>query len=412
MLPNAEEWEKDNVSACSLDPQLSIARRTSSCNNSICRTVSFREGSFCDPVEIVMCDLKEKRTCLKFCFVLGKTQTESLEMLQEAFKEQALSRARVFEWFSRFKKGDLSTEDQPRSGRPSSSRNDENIVKIREKLNEDRRYTIDELSEVTGVSWSLVQRILTQDLGMRRVAAKFIPRLLTEDQRKSRLAVCLDMKRELENDQNFLSWVITGDESWCYGYDPESKQASSQWKTPLSPRPKKSDRLDRMSKQCWSVSSTFKELCTGNSFPGVRRSTRSFIWGFWNDWGRGCGGQGRNCDDRANGSLTMTTLPHTRRCEFVNFWPLRAWHLCPIPPTHLTWPPPTFFFCFPEWKGTWKGGDMTLWRMLSQLQQERWTASKLRSSRGVSNSGNRDSISAYHPMESTSKATNKFFVFL
>jgi len=239
---NAEEWEKDNISACSLDPQLSVARWTSTCNNSIGRTVSFREGSFCDPVEIVMCDLKEQRTCLKFCFLLGKTPTESLEMLQEAFKEQTLSCARVFEWFSRFKKGDLSIEDQPRSGRPSSSQNNENIAKIREKLNKDHRYTIDELSEVTGVSWSSVQRILTQDLGMRRVAAKFVPRLITEDQRKSRLAVCQDLKRELENDPNFLSRVITGDKSWCYGYDPESKQASSQWKTPRSPRPKKSDR--------------------------------------------------------------------------------------------------------------------------------------------------------------------------
>jgi len=76
-----------------------------------------------------MSDLKEQRTCLKFCFLFGKTPTESLEMLQEAFKEQALSRTRVFEWFSRFKKGDLSIEDQPRSGRPSSSRNEENIAK-------------------------------------------------------------------------------------------------------------------------------------------------------------------------------------------------------------------------------------------------------------------------------------------
>jgi hypothetical protein len=55
--PNAEEWEKDNMSACSLDPQPSVARLTSSCNNAIGRTVSFREGSFCDPVEIVMCGL-------------------------------------------------------------------------------------------------------------------------------------------------------------------------------------------------------------------------------------------------------------------------------------------------------------------------------------------------------------------
>jgi histone-lysine N-methyltransferase SETMAR len=107
-------------------------------------------------------------------------------------------------WFSHFKKGDLSFEDEPHSGRPSNSQNDENIAKIREKLNEDCRYTIDELLEVTRVSWSSVQHILTQDLGMKRVAAKFVPRLLTEDQRKSRLTVCQDLKTELENDPNFL----------------------------------------------------------------------------------------------------------------------------------------------------------------------------------------------------------------
>jgi len=279
MPPNTEEWEKDNVSACSLDPQLSVARRTSACNNSIGHTVSFREGSFCDPVEIVTCDLKEQRTCLKFCFLLGKTPTESLEMLQEAFKEQALSRARVFEWFSRFKKGALSIEDQPRSGRPSSSRNDENIAKICEKLNKDRRYTIDELSEVTGVSWSSVQRILTQDLGMRCVAAKFIPCLLTEDQRKSRLAVCQDLKRELENDPNFLSRVITGDESWCYHYDPESKQASSQWKTPHSPRPKKIRQMRSNVKTMLICFFDIQGIVHGEFVPGGQAVNREFCLG-------------------------------------------------------------------------------------------------------------------------------------
>jgi hypothetical protein len=63
-------------------------------------------------------------------------------------------------WFSCFKEGHLSIKEQLRSGRHSSSRNDENIAKIHGKLNEDRRYTIDKLSEVTRVSWSLVQRIL------------------------------------------------------------------------------------------------------------------------------------------------------------------------------------------------------------------------------------------------------------
>ena len=45
-----------------------------------------------------------------------------------------------------------------------------------------------------------------------------------------------------ENDPDLLNRVITGDESWDYGYDPETKVQSSQWKSPGSPRPKKARR--------------------------------------------------------------------------------------------------------------------------------------------------------------------------
>ena len=75
-------------------------------------------------------------------------------MLREALKEEALSQARVYEWFSRFKRGDMSLKDQPRSERPSTSRTDENIQKVRDVIMFDRRRTIDELEALTGVLWS------------------------------------------------------------------------------------------------------------------------------------------------------------------------------------------------------------------------------------------------------------------
>jgi len=78
---------------------------------------------------------------------------------------------------------------------------------------------------------------------MRRVAAKFVPRLLTQEQKNTCLTLCQDLKNQIESDLNFLSKVITGDESWCYEYDPETKQASSQQKTPTSPRPKKARQV-------------------------------------------------------------------------------------------------------------------------------------------------------------------------
>ncbi|CAN7982509.1 unnamed protein product [Ixodes pacificus] len=80
--------------------------------------------------------------------------------------------------------------------------------------------------------------MLTEDLQMRRVSAKFVPRLLTVEQKDDRVSICTDLRERVQNDPNFMSSVITGDKSWVNGYDPETKQMSSQWKTASSPRPK------------------------------------------------------------------------------------------------------------------------------------------------------------------------------
>ena len=64
----------------------------------------------------MMADNKEQRVCMKFCFLLGKSAAETILMLQEAFKEEALSKTEVYEWFSRFIRGEMSFEAQPRSG--------------------------------------------------------------------------------------------------------------------------------------------------------------------------------------------------------------------------------------------------------------------------------------------------------
>ena len=84
----------------------------------------------------------------------------------------------------------MSCEDQPRSGQPSTCQNDENLEKVCNAINVDRHRTIDEISEVTGLSWSSCQRTLMEDLNMKCVSAKFVPRLLTEDQKKG-LFECL-----------------------------------------------------------------------------------------------------------------------------------------------------------------------------------------------------------------------------
>ncbi|PNF21101.1 hypothetical protein B7P43_G05549 [Cryptotermes secundus] len=98
-----------------------------------------------------MADFREQRAAVKFCFLLGKSGTETLEMLKTAYKDDAMGKTQVFEWFSRFKNGELSIDDKSRSGRPSTARTHENVEKIREIIKEDRRRTIEEIVELSGV---------------------------------------------------------------------------------------------------------------------------------------------------------------------------------------------------------------------------------------------------------------------
>ncbi|KAJ4445629.1 hypothetical protein ANN_12311 [Periplaneta americana] len=78
---------------------------------------------------------------------------------------------------------------------------------------------------------------------MNRVAAKFVPKLLSPEQKDLRHDVAQDLVDTANTDPGFLNTVITRDESWVYGYDPETKRQSSQWKHPESPRPKKARQV-------------------------------------------------------------------------------------------------------------------------------------------------------------------------
>ena len=89
-----------------------------------------------------MDETSEQRACAKFCFKIGKTDSETYDVLKTAFGDKCLSRSNVFIWFNRFKNDCESVEDDPRPGRPSTSKTDENIVKVRDLVRSDRRLTI------------------------------------------------------------------------------------------------------------------------------------------------------------------------------------------------------------------------------------------------------------------------------
>jgi hypothetical protein len=110
-------------------------------------------------------------------------------MLKEAFGDNAPN----LEWFKRFEKGRMSVDDDERSGRPSAGTTTENVAKVREAILEDRRRTIHEVCDIVKLSYGTCQRILSQELNMRRIAAKFVPRLLRKDQKEHRFSTIMVM---------------------------------------------------------------------------------------------------------------------------------------------------------------------------------------------------------------------------
>ena len=108
-------------------------------------------------------------------------------MFKEAFGNYALGRTQTFEWLSRFKNGRMSLEDDERSGRPSSGMTPENVEKVRQAIQEDRRWIVEDVCNVVGLTYGTRQRILVGEPNMRRIAAKFDPIPLTEDQKRQRV---------------------------------------------------------------------------------------------------------------------------------------------------------------------------------------------------------------------------------
>jgi len=123
--------------------------------------------------------LEEQRFCVKLCFKLGKTFTETFQMLRQAYGEDCLIRTQCHEWYQRFKSGRTSIEDDPKSGRPSTPMDDDHVEKVLAVIRQNRRLNVREVAEEAGICKSSCHLILTEKRKMRRVAAKFVPPLLT-----------------------------------------------------------------------------------------------------------------------------------------------------------------------------------------------------------------------------------------
>jgi len=108
----------------------------------------------------------EQSINMKFCFKLQKSAKQTYEMFKLVYGDAALNMKTVYMWFERFRNGCESVEGEERSGRPSTSKTQENVERVSEMIRSNRRLTIRETSGDLNIPYGSVQNILTTNLMM------------------------------------------------------------------------------------------------------------------------------------------------------------------------------------------------------------------------------------------------------
>jgi len=188
-----------------------------------------------------MCDFKniETRTVIKFFFLQGKVPKEIHAILTETLGEHAPSYATIKNWVAQFKCGDFS-RDAPRPGWPKTVTTPEIIDQMHELILEDCWISSKSIAEQLRISREWVGSIIHEDLDMQKLSTKCAQKCLNTDQKCQR---CQSSEQLLElfrrDPKNFLSRLVTMDETSLYHYDPETKQQSMEWWHSGSPHPQK-----------------------------------------------------------------------------------------------------------------------------------------------------------------------------
>ena len=170
------------------------------------------------------------RTNIKFLLKLGWKETEIIQALQTVYKDDDPKKTYVYKWIERFRDGREAVEDDEVRGRPTASKSNEKIDFVRNLVKEDGRLTVYQIAETVGISVGSAYSILHDDLCLRKLSAQCVPKALRPNQfnLRSELSTAILLKIEADEDR-FFDQIITGDETWVYQYDPETKQQSKQW---------------------------------------------------------------------------------------------------------------------------------------------------------------------------------------
>ncbi|XP_062583452.1 uncharacterized protein LOC134245195 [Saccostrea cucullata] len=180
------------------------------------------------------------RSYIKACAKLKKSAKETFEEVHNIYGDQQPSYRTVSRRLKKFKDGRETVKDDVRSGRPKTVSNAKYLLKIKDLVEKEGRYTVKVLARIVGISIGAVHEILTIDLGYRKISARWIPHLLNEEQKASRVACAKKIITLFKKRKNRLFSdipVVTGDETWVHYFQPQRKFDNKIWMTKQGKRP-------------------------------------------------------------------------------------------------------------------------------------------------------------------------------
>ena len=173
----------------------------------------------------------QQRSIIFFLWKQGIATADIVKQLSDVFGDIALKKRAVYNWVDKFRNGQMTVEDDPRPGRPSTSLTKQNIEAVEQAVMDDRRVTVREISDHVAISYGSAHEILTNELGMSKLSARWVPKALGAPQKQDRVDICrelLNLKEQYGED--FWRQIIITDETWLPFFNPETKEQSKQWR--------------------------------------------------------------------------------------------------------------------------------------------------------------------------------------
>ena len=219
-----------------------------------------------------------------------------------------MSRTRLFEWYMRFKEGREMVEDDYRSGRPSTSRTDENVERVRQKVRSDRRLTVRMIADELGMNSERVWRIIAEDLGWGRSVQKWYQGCWMKDKRSG---VCKCVKTFWRNSKlNPTCWkellLAMSHGSSSTIHSPNGRALNGR--AHCHQDPKRLGFSSSKPRWCWSLFLMSMELSLQNSCHKAKLLISTFTKTSCNVWCAQWGRKEENCGKRGYGCFIMTML--------------------------------------------------------------------------------------------------------